>query len=585
MIDYKKIQNIMQDIKNTQEIDLRIDNAKIADVYRGIFFEGSVCVHQGVIVGFSQMKAKKVIDANNAYLVPNFFDGHVHIESSMLSPEKFAELVIPFGTGTVIADPHEIANVKGLEGIRFMIESAKQSLLDVKFMLPSCVPALPFEDAGANLFAADLAELIDNENVYGLGEMMNVPGVLMQDSSVIEKLALARDKQKMIDGHSPNLDGSNLDMYVLAGVRTDHECTTVAEAMDRIQRGMYVMLREGSAAHDLVNLLPVVNAYTIKNCLLCTDDKQCADILKRGHINDSVRLAIAHGIAPIDAIKMATINVAEAYGLKDKGAIAPGKEASFMLLKDFENCMPHAVYINGELVAENGKYITKHNVEKNTLLEELTKSMQESMQTILPQELILSIPSKKARVIRVLPHSLLTKCEVMDIATDEQGNFVFEQNKGMLKLAVVERHKKTGKVGLGLLHSEYGLQNGAIATTIAHDSHNIVVAGDNDADILFALQEIEKMGGGIVMVSQGKVLAKLSLNIGGLMSSAEPQEVANALQKLYTLAKDHYKIWEKADAFMTLSFLALPVIPDLKLTPQGLFDITKFSFVDIDATK
>ncbi len=586
MIEYKKIQKIMQDIKNSQEIDLRIDNAKIADVYRGIFFEGSVCVHQGIIVGFNQeIQAKQVIDAKQAYLVPNFFDGHVHIESSMLSPEKFAELVIPFGTGTVIADPHEIANVKGLDGIRFMIESAKQSLLDVKFMLPSCVPALPFEDAGANLFAQDLAELIDNENVYGLGEMMNVPGVLMQDEAVLEKIALASNRQKMVDGHSPNLDGAALDMYVLAGVRTDHECTTVQEAMDRIQRGMYVMLREGSAAHDLVNLLPAVNSHTIKNCLLCTDDKQCADILQRGHINDSVRLAVANGIEPIDAIKMATINVADAYGIKHKGAIAPGKEASFMLIKDFENCMPHAVYIKGNLVAENGKYIANHHAEPNAKLTTLTHSMQESMQTILPEKLLLTIPSKKARVIRVLPHSLLTKCEIMDVITDEQGNFVFEKNKGMLKLAVVERHKKTGKIGLGLLHSEYGLQNGAIATTISHDSHNIVVSGDNDADILFALQEVEKMGGGIVMVSQGKVLAKLALNIGGLMSSAEPQEVAKALKELYAVAKEHYKIWDKADAFMTLSFLALPVIPDLKLTPQGLFDVTKFHFVDIDASK
>ena len=258
----------------------------------------------------------------------------------MLCPEKFAELVIPFGTGTVIADPHEIANVKGTDGIRYMLESARQSLLDVKIMLPSCVPALPFECSGANLSALDLAELITEENVLGLGEMMNVPGVLMQDESVLEKLELAYKNGRIIDGHAPQVHGKDLDMYVLSGVSTDHECTTAEEAAERIRRGMYVLLREGSAAHDLVNLLPAVNSHTIQNCLFCTDDKQCIDIMRRGHINNSVSLAIEHGIAPIDAVRMATINTARAYGIRHKGAIAPGMEASFMLVKDMKNACP-----------------------------------------------------------------------------------------------------------------------------------------------------------------------------------------------------------------------------------------------------
>lgn len=265
MIKYAKIQDIMQDIKNKLPLDLRIDNAQIADVFSGVFFNGSLCVHKGVIVGFGKtMPAQKIVDAKNACLLPTFFDAHVHIESSMLSPDKFAELVIPFGTGTVIADPHEIANVKGLDGIRFMLENAKESLLDVKIMLPSCVPALPFEYAGANLSALDLAELIADENVFGLGEMMNVPGVLMQDEKVIEKLELAAKHNKIIDGHAPMVHGDDLDMYRLAGVSTDHECTTVEEALERIRRGMYVLLREGSAAHDLVNLLPAVNSHTLQ---------------------------------------------------------------------------------------------------------------------------------------------------------------------------------------------------------------------------------------------------------------------------------------------------------------------------------
>lgn len=583
---YTKIQNIMQDVKNGVPVDLRIDNAQIADVFGGEFFSGSLCVHQGIIAGYSpDMPARNVIDAQNAYLLPTFFDAHVHIESSMLSPEKFAELVIPFGTGTVIADPHEIANVKGLDGIRYMLESAGQSLLDVKIMLPSCVPALPFEDAGAVLSARDLEELIREENVFGLGEMMNVPGVLMQDENVLEKLALAYNAGKMTDGHAPLTAGADLDMYALAGVRSDHECTTPEEAADRIRRGMYVLLREGSAAHDLVNLLPAVNSRTIQNCMFCTDDKQCADIMRRGHINNSVRLAVENGVDPIDAVRMATINTARAYGIKEKGALVPGMEASFMLVEDIRECMPRAVYIKGSLAAENGRFVAAVKKEYNAKLEQLSHSVQDSMQTLLPEHLDLAVPSGKARVIRVLPHSLLTSCEVMDIETDENGNFDFSRNKGLLKLAVAERHKKTGKLGLGLLHGEYGLQNGAIATSISHDSHNIVAAGDNDADILFAMREVEKMGGGIAMVSGKKVLAGLALPIGGLMSKDSPENVAKALDVLYETAKNHYRIWDKADAFMTLSFLALPVIPDLKLTPQGLFNVTKFAFTDIDAAK
>lgn len=586
MTKYTKIQNIMQDVKNGLPVDLRIDNARIADVFGGEFFHGSLCVHRGVIVGFSpKMTANAVVDAENSYLLPTFFDAHVHIESSMLSPEKFAELVIPFGTGTVIADPHEIANVKGLDGIRYMLESAKQSLLDVKIMLPSCVPALPFEDAGAVLSADDLEELIAEENVFGLGEMMNVPGVLMQDDSVLKKLALAYNAGKMIDGHAPQTAGDALDLYALAGVHSDHECTTPEEAKDRIRRGMYVLLREGSAAHDLVNLLPAVDSRSIQNCLFCTDDKQCADIMRRGHINNSVRLAVENGIDPIDAVRMATINTARAYGIKEKGAIAPGMEASFMLVRDMRECTPYAVYIKGELAAENGRLLMQAKKEYNARLEQLSHSVQESMQPQLPENLTLAVPSGKARVIRVLPHSLLTSCEVMDVNTDENGNFVFDRNKGLLKLVVAERHKKTGKTGLGLLHGEYGLRDGAIATSISHDSHNIVAAGDNDADILFAMKEVEKMGGGIAMVSNGEVLASLALPIGGLMSKDSPENVAKALDILYDTAKNHYRIWDKADAFMTLSFLALPVIPDLKLTPQGLFNVAAFGFTDIDAKK
>ncbi len=602
MSNIEKSANILLASQGKIRSNLRIDNAQIADLYNGEFFHGSLCVHEGVIIGYKNLEADVVIDAEGAYILPNFMDAHVHIESSMLSPAHFAELVIPFGTDTVIADPHEIANVQGLDGIRFMMASAKTSDLDVRIMLPSCVPALPFEDAGACLLADDLAELMGDDKVLGLGEMMNAFGVINQDAEVVDKINLAKRHGKIMDGHSPNLDSSSLDSYILAGVKTDHECVKVEEAQDRLRRAMYVLMREGSAAHDLLNLLPAVNAYNNKYCLFCTDDRHAADIVKRGHINTHVRMAVGAGIEPLQAIRMASLNIAECYGLENKGSLAVGMHANFMFVRSLEDFIPHAVFIKGKKVAEDGKMIAKKQSDnkandtqacdtqaksnqRNGNLEKLTSSMRTSMNFVMPKNLDIAIPSGKARLIKVCAHSLFTECDIQAVGIDENGNFDFAKNKGILKIAVVERHKGTGKIGLGLLHEQYGLQNGAIATSIAHDSHNIVVAGDNDADMLLALQTIESMGGGIAMTSQGKVLAKLELCLGGLMSEDSGDVVASKLEKLLELAKSHYGIWDKADAFMTLSFLALPVIPRLKLTASGLFDMDIFGFVNIDAEK
>ena len=560
------------------EADLRIDNAMVADVFSGEFFPSSVCIGQGCILGLSRMPAREVTDAGGAYLLPGLIDGHVHIESSMLCPARFAELVLPRGTTTVIADPHEIANVRGVDGIRYMLEASRSLPLDVRIMLPSCVPALPFEDAGAVLRAADLAELLDDEKVAGLGEMMNVPGVLSGDADVLEKIRAARRRGGQVDGHSPGLKGEGLDVYSAAGVGTDHECTSVEELRDRIRRGMYVLLREGSASRDLLRLLPGVTPENSRRCLFCTDDRQPADILERGHMDSHLRIAVAAGLDAMSAVRMATLNAAECYGLRDRGAIAPGLRADLVLVNDLRHFQPLRVWTGGRLAAENGMMKTAPvSLDPG----ELRHSV--NLAPLPEQPFELRLPSGRARVISLLPHSLVTESREMDVHVSADGLFEFSRNPGMLKIAVLERHHASGRIGVGLLDGSYGLSGGAIATSVAHDSHNIVVAGDDDADMKLAVEELARIGGGVVMTSRGKVLDCLPLPVGGLMSEKTAVEVADALRRLLRLAREHYHISEKADAFMTLSFLALPVIPRLKITARGLFDADAFRFVPVGA--
>ena len=560
--------------------ELRIDNVRIVDVFSGEVHSGSVCIGKGRILGFSQLDALEVMDGQGAYLIPGLIDGHVHIESSMLCPARFAELILPFGTTTVVADPHEIANVKGMDGLRYMLEASRGLPLSVRVMLSSCVPALPVEDSGATLEAVDLAPLLSDPDVGGLAEMMNVPGLLGGAPEVLAKVAAAQKAGKVIDGHAPMLSGAELDAYAALGVGTDHECTTPEELRDRVARGMYVLMREGSAAREVKKLVPGLSPANQRRCLFCTDDRQPADILKRGHINGILKLAVANGVDAVDAVRMATLNAAECYGLRDRGAIAPGRRADLVLVKDLKDFEVLACWAGGELVAREGRMLRS--------LDMLDPGVLQSSVNLAPlsaRPFSVKVPSGKARVIGLLEHSLITECRVQDVTVRENGEVELADNPGLLKIAVLERHHATGKLGTGLLDAQYGLQGGAIATTIAHDSHNIVVAGDDEADMLLAVQEMERIGGGIVMVSGGKVIAELPLPIGGLMSDRPAAEVAQKLDELLELARTHYRIWEGADAFMTLSFLALPVIPHFKITARGLFDMDTFSFVDVDAEK
>ena len=560
--------------------DLRIDNVRIVDVFSGEIREGSVSIGLGRILGFGAFEAREVMDGKGRFLLPGFIDGHVHIESSMLCPARFAELVLPFGTTTVVADPHEIANVKGMDGINYMLRASRNLPLDVRIMLPSCVPALPVEDAGAVLSADDISPLLADAGVGGLAEMMNVPGLVAGDDDVLEKMARTLAAGKVIDGHSPMVSRSTLDVCAALGIGTDHECTTVEEMEERIARGMYVLLREGSASRDLQHLLPGLTPENQRRCLFCTDDRQPSDILERGHIVNNVRMAVRFGIDPVSAVRMATLNAAECYGMRDRGGIAPGRRADMVLVEDLKDFRVLACWAGGELVAKNGGMLRSLSMADPG---SLCKSV---VLAPLPEHpFSVRVPSGRARVIGLRPHSLITDCLLRSVETGADGEVELARNPGLLKIAVIERHHATGKMSTGLLDSRYGLKNGAIATTIAHDSHNIVVAGDSEADMLSAVREVERMQGGIVMVSQGKVLARLPLPVGGLMSDRPAEEVSARLNELFALASSHYHIWEGADAFMTLSFLALPVIPSIKLTARGLFDVDRFTFVDVDASR
>lgn len=560
--------------------DLRIDNVRIVDVFSGEIREGSVSIGQGRILGFSRHEAREVVDGEGRYLLPGLIDGHVHIESSMLCPSRFAELVLPFGTTTIVADPHEIANVKGLDGIRYMLEASRNLPLDVRIMLPSCVPALPVEDAGAVLGAEDILPLLSEERVGGLAEMMNVPGLLGGDPDVLEKVRGTLAAGKVIDGHSPMLSGKDLEAYAALGVHTDHECSTVEEMKERIACGMYVLLREGSAARDLLKLLPALTPENQRRCLFCTDDRHVSDILKRGHLINNIRLAVSAGIDPVSAVRMATLNAAECYGLNDRGGIAPGRRADLVLVDDLAEFKVHACWAKGELVAREGRMLHELPVADESRMRNSVV-----LAPLPARPFSVRVPSGRARVIGLLPHSLITEGLEVPVNTTPDGEVELALNPGMTKVAVLERHHETGKIGTGLLNGRYGLKNGAIATTIAHDSHNIVVAGDNEDDMLCAVREVERLGGGIVMASGSRILASLPLPVGGLMSDRPAEEVSAKLKELLALATSHYHIWEGADAFMSLSFLALPVIPHLKITARGLFDVDSFSFVDVDAER
>lgn len=553
------------------EADLVLKNAKIVDVFSEEIIEGDIAICDDKIAGIGEYLGREEIDLGGKYVAPGLIDGHVHIESSMVAPGQFAKAIVPHGTTTIIADPHEIANVCGLDGIDYILEQSKDIPLDVFVMLPSCVPATTFENSGARLSAKELEKKIDIDRVLGLGEVMNYPDVISGNKEVLEKIEIAKGKIK--DGHGPDISGKQLNAYITAGIKTEHECTTLEEMQERIRLGMYVLIREGSAARNLETLIKGVNRANLRRVLFCTDDRHPQDILNDGHIDNNVRLAIKNGIDPIEAIKISSLNAAECYRLWDRGAVAPGYLADLVVVDDIKSFNVEKVFKKGKLAAVGGKALFQVKAEADLKVMDTVK-----LKKVDKDMLKIGLESDIVNVIRLSPHSLVTKRVIRKVDTQD-GYFKYNNMLDILKLVVVERHKDTGNIGLGLVEN-FNLKGGAIASTIAHDSHNLITVGDNDEDILLAIEEIRKINGGITICSKGRVLKSLSLPIAGLISDKSLDEVSAELKEMMRIAYD-MGVNKDIDPFMTLAFLALPVIPELKLTDMGLFDVTKFDFTDL----
>ena len=566
--------NIINVARGLEKADLVIKNANIVNVLSEEIHKGDIAICDGVIAGIGEnYSGEKEIDINGAYVTPSFIDGHVHLESTMMLPKEFAKTVLPAGTTTVIIDPHEISNVLGLHGISFMHEAVKDLPMNVYTMLPSCVPATPFETSGFDLSSYDLSLLIDKPWVLGIAEMMNFPGVLNHDKNVMAKLELAKSRGKRIDGHAPYLSGKDLCGYIASGVKSDHECTTPEEAIEKLRLGVYVMIREGTAAKDLDALIPVLKTSNTRKCIFVTDDRHPADL--KEHINGMVRRVVEAGVDPIKAVQVASLNTAEYFGLKDLGAIAPGYKADLLVLPDLKTFKPDIVLKDGQVVAQDGKLAVE--IPEN---DAIATRNSVNVRWITMDDFKIQTEGdgvKKVRALEVIPHQLITKSVMSDVKVVD-GNAVSNVETDTLKICVIERHRATGNIGKGFVKG-FNLKCGAIASTVAHDSHNMIVIGTNDFDMYTAAVALIKCQGGKVVVKDGEIISQLPLPIAGLMSDKEFDFVVEKCDELNKAA--HSIGCKLEDPFMTMGFLSLPVIPELKITDKGVFDTNKFDFVDI----
>ena len=555
-----------------EKADLVIKNASIVNVFTNEILSGDIAIHDSLIAGVGDYSGKEEIDAGGMYVCPGLIDCHVHIESSMITPAEFARVVLPHGTTTIIADPHEIANVCGIEGIHFMLNEARNVPMNIFYMMPSCVPATPFENNGAALTARVMEPFAGSCHILGLGEVMNYPGVLAGDRDILNKIELYDNA--VVDGHSSGLSEHELCAYKAVGVLTNHECTNIDEVIAHLRLGMYVQIREGSAARNLEDIISglIERDVPLNHCLFCTDDKHLEDISREGHISYNVKKAVSLGVDPIEAIKMATINPAKCYHLKRLGAVAPGYSADLLILSDLNSFNIEKVLFRGSVVCEKGK---KPDISR--IIDDPNVLNTVRIPNLSPEHLKIKIKGDKANVITIIPNQLITKKERLAVPKDNGNNFI--PDEVFSKIAVVERHKATGNIGLGIVKG-FGIRNGAIASTVAHDSHNLIIIGDNDADMLLAAKVLKEANGGYTVVSGGEVIGTLPLPIAGLMSDRDAFFVENKLAGMIESAKS-LKVPDGIDPFVTLSFLALPVIPELRVTDRGLFDVGSFSFIDI----
>jgi adenine deaminase len=574
MSDKRNIEFLQERIKAARRqipSDLVLKKGRVVNVFSGEILEMDVAIHQGVIVGVGAgYQGKEEVDVKGCTVAPGLTDGHMHIESTMLIPSRLAASLLVHGTTAIVSDPHEIANVMGFEGIRFMLRDSQALPFDIFFMAPSCVPATHLETSGASLDQEDLATLREEPRILGLAEMMNYPGVLAGDEKVIEKLSLFRGR--VIDGHAPSLVGHDLQAYCSAGVRSDHETIDLQEAREKLQAGMRIMIREGTSAKNLEALLPLVNEKNSRRFCFVTDDLHPEDLLERGHMDDVLRKAVRLGLDPLTALQMVTLNPAEFFGLHDRGAVAPGYRADLVVMENLENFSVEMVYKDGRLVVRNGKIV--HFPQKK---DEYLPSWPIKIPSLTPESFRIRKQGARARVIEVIPGQILTKVRVEEVLSDREW-VLSDIQQDVLKLMVVERHKGTGRIGRALVHG-FGLKRGALASSVAHDSHNIIAAGVEDLDLFTAVEQIRRMGGGLVAAEGGRILAKVALEIGGLMSKEPLESLSAQLKTLSGAAKSLGCILP--EPFMTLSFLALPVIPELKLTDKGLVDVRMFAEVPL----
>jgi adenine deaminase len=567
-----ELTDLLKTARGDQPADLALRGGRVVNVFTGEIIEADVAIAGGRIAGVGlDYEAREEVDVSGLYVCPGLIDSHVHIESSMVVPFQFARAVVPRGTTTVVADPHEVANVAGKAGIHYMLNCSEGIPLQVLVALPSCVPATEMGTAGAELTAEDLASLADFPRVAGLAEFMNVPGAVLGLPGALQKLEAFQDR--IIDGHAPGVTGKWLQAYVAAGPGSDHESTTADEMREKLRLGMYVFVREATGAKNLRDLLPAITEANSRRCGFSTDDRHPADLMEEGHVDYLLRLAVSEGLDPVTAMQMATLNASDWFGLRDRGAVAPGRRADLAVFADLKEFRARYVLSEGRVVARGGEAVGEwHAPEVDD------SAVRSSVQVDWDStDLEIPVQGERIRVIGIVPDQVVTE-QLVDVPKVVDGAAVADPDRDLLKLAVIERHRATGNVGLGFVRG-FGLKRGAIAGSVAHDAHNLSVAGCDDTSMMTAAHAIEAMGGGLVAAAGDEVLASLPLPIAGLMSDQPLEAVQRQMEQLVSAAHDLGS--ELHDPYMALGFLALEVIPALKLTDQGLVDVDKFDFVPL----
>ena len=561
-----KKQQIIDVAAGRKKADLVLKNATYVNVFSGQLDTEDIAVCNGLIVGLGQYEGQTEVDMRGKIVCPGFIDAHIHLESSLVSPSQFARAVLPHGTTTVITDPHEIANVMGTDGIDYMLAATEDLPVDVRFMIPSCVPATPMDESGANLDYRDIDSYFQHGRVQGLAEMMNYPGILAADNATVAKIVTSQAHHKKIDGHAPGLTGKDLNAYISAGVYSDHECADLEDALLKLRRGQFIMIREGTAAHNLEALIPLVKSEKyFDRCMFCSDDKHPSDLLEQGHIDDICRKAVALGADPIQTVQVACLHAARYFLLNNRGAIAPGYLADFAVVEDLKDFKVTCVYKKGQLVYDGKAVASFPEPEIPPHLDSLAHNTFH-LPTLKAEDFA---ENRQKAVIGMIPGQIITQdwgyAQEVDLEND------------ILKMAVIERHKNTGHIGIGYLKG-YGLKAGAVATSVAHDSHNIICVGADDADMALAANTVAHNRGGIVVVKDGQVLAQLQLEIAGLMSN-QPLTAVNDQLEDAKKAVHCLGVSKEIDPFMTLSFMSLPVIPQLRLTTRGVIDVATQQYI------